>query len=157
MHNNINFNIETLIEEYTPYVFKVIDNAVGTNLSFEDKEEVISDTFYLLWKNQDKIETNLKAYLAKIAKNCAFYKMRKNNITLELNEELAPSITNSLDETLDIIEKLNLLNSEEKLIFNLYYLKGYKIKDISKIIKKSTSNIKVKLYRIRKKLKEGLR
>lgn len=157
MKNNIEFNIEVIIDEYSPYVYKIIDNIVGTSLSYADKEEIISDVFYLLWKNQDKINDNLKSYLATIAKNCTYYKLRTNKNNYEYDDNLKQEIyIPNLDNTLIIEEKINKLNDLEQNIFELYYIKGLKIKEISKLINKNISYIKVKLYRIRKKLKEDL-
>ena len=62
MKNTLEFNLEIVIDEYAGYVFKIVDNIIGTTLSYQDKEEIVSDTFYLLWKNQNRINTNLKAY-----------------------------------------------------------------------------------------------
>lgn len=57
MKNTLEFNLETIIDEYANYVFKIVDNIIGNTLSYQDKEEIVSDTFYLLWKNQEKINT----------------------------------------------------------------------------------------------------
>lgn len=156
MQNNFSFNIELVIEEYTSYVYKVVDNAVKNNLTYADKEEIIADTFYLFWKNQDKIKSNLKGYLASIARNCAYCKLRQNKIEYELNDEqLNIPYQNEIDEVIFIKEKIAKLNKEEKKLLELYYLDGYQIKDIAKILKINSSNVKVKLHRIRKKLKEA--
>ncbi len=154
MPEQISFNIELIIEEYTPYVYKVIDNLAGPKLTKEDKEDIISDTFYLLWKNQDKVKSNLKSYLAKIAKNCVYHKLKNLNRTFELNEEIIDSVQKSLDDSLIVKELLDKLTENEMYIFNLYYINGYKIKEIAKKLGKSVTNIKVCLYRIRKKIKE---
>lgn len=154
LHNKVDLNIELLIEEYTPYIFKIVDSISNDSLSYQDKEEIISDTFYLLWKNQTKIKTNIKSYLAKIAKNCTYHRLNQAKLTFELNENLDSEFTEDYDTNLLIKEKLKSLNIEERNIFNLYYINGYKIKEIAKLEKKSISNIKVTLYRVRKKLKE---
>ncbi len=154
MHNKVDLNIELLIEEYTPYIFKVVDSISNNSLSYQDKEEIISDTFYLLWKNQTKIKTNIKSYLASIAKNCTYNYLNHTKLTFELNENLESNSTFDYDTNLLIKEKLKNLNREEKDLFNLYYLNGYKIKEIAKIKRKSISNVKVTLFRVRKKLKE---
>ena len=88
MNSNINFNIEIIIDEYSNYVFKIVDNIIGTSLPYQDKEEVVSDVFYLLWKNQDNINNNLKGYLGVIAKNCSYSKLRKYNENLEYQDNL---------------------------------------------------------------------
>ena len=55
---------------------------------------------------------------------------------------------------LTIKQKLRKLSLEEQTIFKLYYVEGYKIKEISTKLDMKVSFVKVKLYRIRKKLKE---
>ena len=42
---------------------------------------------------------------------------------------------------------------QEKEIFHLYYIEGYKIKEIAKMKNQKTNYMKVKLHRIRKKLR----
>lgn len=154
MHNKVDLNIELLIEEYTPYIFKIVDSISNDSLSYQDKEEIISDTFYLLWKNQTKIKNNIKSYLARIAKNCTYHRLNKIELTFELNENLDSNFHEDYDTNLLIKEKLKSLNREDRNIFNLYYINGYKIKEIAELEGKSISNIKVTLYRVRKKLKE---
>ena len=87
MSNNIQFNIELIIDEYSNYIFKIVDNVVGTSLPYQDKEEIVSDVFYLLWKNQNNIQSNLKSYIGTIARNCSYEKLRKNKITFEYTEK----------------------------------------------------------------------
>lgn len=153
MINKLKIDIEVIIREYSNYVFRVVDNAVGNSLSYEDKEEIVSDTFYLLWKNQDKIETNLKSYLATIAKNCSYQRLNKIKDNLQY-DETTNAYNMDYEDNIYIGEILKVLNDGEKNIFNLYYVNGYKVKEIAKLINKSVSNIKIILYRIRKKLKE---
>lgn len=154
MSNNIQFNIELVIDEYSNYIFKIVDNVVGTSLPYQDKEEIVSDVFYLLWKNQNNIQSNLKSYIGTIARNCSYEKLRKNKITFEYTEVQDISNLVEYDNILIIKEKLNKLTAEEKNIFYLYYVDGLKIKDISKKLNKNISAIKIRLFRIRKKLKE---
>ncbi len=158
MKNNINFKIETIIDEYSNYIFKIVNNIVSTSLPYQDKEEIVADVFFLLWKNQEYINKDLKSYLAAIAKNSAYSKLRNKKITLELKDELiTDNLTFDTDNVIDEIlvrQKIEELSEIEKTIFTLYYVDGYKIKEIAKKLKLSSSGIKMKLYRIRKKLKE---
>lgn len=152
MKNTLEFNLETIIDEYAGYVFKIVDNIIGNTLSYQDKEEIVSDTFYLLWKNQDKISTNLKSYLSVIARNASYDKLRKYKFTTPICDNMGYDF--DFDTILEIKEKLKKLTLEELKIFELFYLKGLKVKEISKSLNKSTSAIKVILYRLRKKIKE---
>lgn len=158
MNSNINFNIEIIIDEYSNYVFKIVDNIIGTSLPYQDKEEVVSDVFYLLWKNRNNINNNLKGYLGVIAKNCSYSKLRKANENLEYQDNLLNNNVSikgfDSDYMFTIKQKLSKLSLEEQQIFKLYYVEGYKIKEISNKFGIKTSLVKVKLYRLRKKLRE---
>lgn len=156
MKNNVELNIDLIIEEYSPYIFKIIHNLAGNILSYQDIEEVMADTFYLFWKNQAKIKTNIKSYLASIAKNCTYNKLRQINQYLEYDDQLLNKQGYKEDEfdyMLIIEEKMKQLTDQEKEIFHLYYIEGYKIKEIAKMKNQKTNYMKVKLHRIRKKLR----
>lgn len=148
-------DIEKLIEKYSNYIYKIIDNIIGNKLNYQDKEEIMSDTFYLLWKNQNKIKTNIKSYLSTIARNCSYEYLRKKGIEIEFSDELNFKSIKDYDQVLELKDKLSLLTKEEKVIFDLYYIEGYKIKEIAKKLRRYPSTIKTKLHRLRKKLKEN--
>ncbi len=154
MNNTLNLNFDLIIDEYSNYVFKIVDNIVGNSLSYQDKEEIVSDTFFLLWKNQDKIDNNLKAYLGAIARNSSYNKLRQNNTHFALEESTIVAYEQDFDEIIMLKEKLKKLKPEEMSIFNLYYVKGLKVSEIAKVLGKTNSDIKIKLYRMRKKLRE---
>lgn len=153
MLGKLELDIEVMINEYSNYVFKIINNLVGDSLTYQDKEEIVSDTFYLFWKNQDKVEKNIKAYLGTIAKNLALRRVNKRQNNVMLDENII-GYEALIDNKLFIYEIVNVLSNDEKDIFILYYVKGYKIKEIAKSLNLSISNVKVKLYRIRKRLRE---
>lgn len=153
MKNMITFNIESLIDEYSSYVFKIVHQCVGDSLNYQDKEEIVADTFFLVWKNQRKIKTNLKSYLGVVARNCSYNYLRKNKMTYDLKEEMQYKDDNFL-QMLMIKQKLEKLTKEEQTIFELFYTYGYKIKEIAKMLELNTSSVKIRLYRLRKKLKE---
>lgn len=60
-------DINLIIEKYSNYVYKIIDNIIKNTLSYQDKEKAVSDTFYLFWKNQNNINNNLKYLKYKVA------------------------------------------------------------------------------------------
>lgn len=162
MSNNINFNIEVIIDEYSNYVFKIINNIVGTSLSYQDKEEMISDVFYLLWKNQNNINKDIKSYLGVITRNCAYSRLRTIKNNLEYNDVL------STDECMQdywkrqeyvfmIKQKIANLTVNEQKIFYLYYVQGYRIREIAQNLNIKPTRVKVTLFRIRKKLREDIK
>ena len=50
--NNV-LNIEEIVNDYSKFLYKVIKNN-SYNLTSEDIEEIISDSFFALWKNYIK-------------------------------------------------------------------------------------------------------
>ena len=155
MNNNLKFDIDIIIDKYSNYVFKIVNNMVNTSLSYQDKEEIVSDSFYLLWKNQDKIKDDIKSYLAAITKNCIYKKFKNNKIDYEL-KDLNDFVDFNNDDSIIINEAIENLKIEEKELFELYYVKGFKIKEIAQIKHISSSSIKMRLLRLRKKIKEVL-
>ena len=159
-------NLEEIIDKYSGYVYKVVENAAKQNLSKEDIEEIIADTFFVLWKNREKLEEDkpLNPYLAGIAKNLVREKARKQqkNYNIEDYENIIEG-NNPIDLKIEQREKiqaietiLNKMSKEDITIFNLYYYEERKIKEIANILNFSEFKIKSKLYRIRKKIKKKL-
>ena len=70
-------DIEEIMKNYTPYIYTILKNK-NTDLTDEDMEEIISDVFLAIWKNQSKLDINKKmsSYLVGIAKNLYNKKMR---------------------------------------------------------------------------------
>ena len=159
-------NIEKLINDYSGYIYVIIKNIAKDILSNEDIEEIISDVFVVCWNNRLKIDKGrpIKNYLVGIAKNLIKLKYRKNSLNLNI-DDFENSLINKFDineiyenyERNKIIEiSLEKMKKEDKEIFLLYYYNSRNIKEISKILNISTSKVKTKLFRIRKKLKSEL-
>ena len=85
---NNKLDLDLVIDDYTPYITKVINNMVGNNLTREDKEEIIIDTFFELWKNfnNNKQINALDAYLAGIARNLTKNKLKQNNVSVNIED-----------------------------------------------------------------------
>lgn len=157
-------NLDEVIDEFTPYVKKVIDNMVGNNLSYEDKEEVLTDTFFILWKNRNSEIKYLDSYIAGIAKNLIKEKFKKCNITYNIEDyENNIGYFDELEMFSEEREKINnleigykALNEMELKLISLFYYSSKSIKEIAKELKMSETNVKTKLFRIRKKLKKFL-
>ena len=158
-------NIEKVIINYTPYIYTIIKNK-NLNLSNEDIEEIVSDVFLAVWKNQSRLDINkeISTYLVGIAKNLYNKKIRnKKNIVNIENYKNNLFDTESIDIKIENTEKENLIfmlinnmKQEDKDIFILYYYNAKSIKDIANILNITENKIKSRLFRIRRKIKRGL-
>ena len=161
---NDELDLEKIIDEFSGYVYKIIKNMAV--LSDEDMEEIISDTFFILWKNKEKLDEGklLSSYIAGIARNLVKEKARVVNINVDIsNYENVLQDCEKMDmiceqrEKISIIEKtVKAMKEDDIFIFNLFYYSSMKINEIANILNVSEFNVKSRLYRIRKKIKKEL-
>ena len=85
---NNELDLERIINEYSSYIAIIINNMASTNLSNEDKEEIISEVFFILWKNKHKLDINksLSSYIAGITRNLVKEYLRKIKINLDISD-----------------------------------------------------------------------
>ena len=157
MNNYIAINIDDIIDEYSNYVFKIINNIIEEKLPYQDKEEILYDTFFLLWKHQNNIDSNLKSYLSTIARNLSYQRLRENKINFEYDDNIECCEYDDIISNTYIDEIIGILDDNEKELFDLYYVKGYKVKEIAKLKKKGCSAIKMQIFRMRKRIREVLK
>ena len=163
MKNN-ELDLEKIIDEFSGYVYKIIKNMAI--LSDEDTEEILSDTFFILWKNKEKLDEEqlISSYIAGIVRNLVKEKARVININVDIsNYENILQDCAQIDmiceqrEKISIIEKtVKAMKEDDIFIFNCYYYSSMKINEIANILNISEFNVKSRLYRIRKKIKKEL-
>ncbi len=159
---NSKFNLDQVIDDYTPYIKTIIHN-MANGLSYEDKEEILSDTFFVLWKNRKKEILNLDLYLAGITRNLIKEKLRKHRINYDLSEFEDSLEYNNIDlysNERAFIEELRdtfkISNSIDLEILNMFYFYSIPTKSIAKKLNISEINVRSKLFRMRKKIKKIL-
>ena len=160
-----NLDLEKIVDEYSGYIYTIIQNMSANIFNQEDIEEIISDTFFILWKNQNKIdkEKSLSSYIAGIARNLVKERLIKTNKNIINYLECDFFDIQMIDLEYENREKIEIIKNtmgkmkeQDKDIFNLYYYGNRKINEISKILKIAEFNVKSRLHRIRKKLKNEL-
>ena len=123
-----------------------------------DSDDIVQGVFVKLYKKQDilkKSDIEIKKWLIKVTiNNCKtlfLSSWNKRVISLSEKEE---NIIVKKDNDYVLLDEINKLSKNERLIVFLYYYENYKINEISKIMKKSETNIQTILYRARNKLKK---
>lgn len=152
-----------LVNKHKSLVFTIVLRICGSR---EDAEEVAQDVFVKAFHSLSsfKRESQFSTWLYRIAYNMAISKTRKKKIeTIELDERYANQWStedSAIDEyALSYEEKealarhaLDTLEPEESLLITLFYNQQLSTEEISRVTNFSVSNVKVKLFRIRKKL-----
>lgn len=163
---NEELNIEQIVKDYSGYIYKIIDNSSKIFFSSEDIEEIISDVFFILWKNKEKLDTEkqLSSYIAGITRNLIKQKNKKFKTFVDI-EDYIEKVDCNIDlekdyeyqERIDLLSNyLNKMKQDDKDIFKLFYYSGKSIKEIAIIMNLSEFSVKSKLYRTRKKLRNKL-
>lgn len=152
-----------LVLRYKDFVYTIVIRMINNK---QDAEEITQDVFIKAFEQLGSYQGNGKfsTWLYTIAYRKALDKLRsnKNIISVENIDTLQPndisSIKNELDNLLKKERKMliknciNKLDSVTSTIFTLYYYDEQSIKEISTITNLTVDNIKIKLFRGRKKL-----
>ena len=118
-----------VVDDYYNYVSTIIKNF--KIMYAEDEEEIISDVFLIVWKNQSKLNKNLNfsPYIAGITKKVVYKKFKKKVSSLEIedfNSILVDKfdierIVEEREMNTCILENLKKFGNEEYEIFTKFY------------------------------------
>lgn len=157
------YAFSVLVDRYKDLVYTLTLRMLKNR---EEAEEVSQDTFIKVYKrlNKFKGDSKFSTWIYKIAYNTSLDRLKKNkkfinNVAInEFTEHQVKTIDNALNKLEKkesehaIQECLNLLPSENSFLLTLYYYEELSLEEISKIIGITPNNVKVKLFRSRKKL-----
>ena len=157
-----------LVDRYKDLVYTL---ALRMMKHAEEAEEAAQDTFIKVYKSLNKFkgESKFSTWIYRVAYNTCLDRLKKNKrqqYTVEINEYTEHQVK-TLDNALDNIEAkereqtiqdcLALLPSEDSFLLTLYYFEELSLEEIGKIVDLNPNNVKVKLFRSRKKLATVLR
>jgi RNA polymerase sigma-70 factor (ECF subfamily) len=152
-----------LVERYQDHTYGLALRITGNAF---DAEEVAQDAFLKAYKslNTFKQKSKFSTWLYRITYNTAITRQRQNK-TKDCFIDLADAHQNELVTTMNVFNELykeerklyldkamEKLSDDEKFLIHLYYTDEKNVKDICEILKITEENVKIKLYRIRKKL-----
>ncbi len=153
-----------LVNKYKNMAYTI---ALKVMKNVEDAEDSAQESFIKAYNQIHTFENNSKfsTWLYTIVYRTAIYNLRKNSInTQQINEETTKNYktktTNDLeikDQQYYVNKAINNLPKMEALLITLFYLNENTVAEIVEITDLSASNIKVKLYRARKKMKKELK
>ncbi len=149
-------NIINTIEEYSNMVYRIAFMKVKTK---EEAEDIYQEVFFKLTQKMPKFksEEHKKAWLIRVTINISnnYLKSawRRKKVDLDENIEYIKDDSNNFSNVYDEVRKLP---EDYRLVIYLYYYEGYKVSEISSIIKKNENTIKTWLSRARELLRQRL-
>jgi RNA polymerase sigma factor (sigma-70 family) len=152
-----------LVNQYKDLVFALSYKMLKNR---EEAEEVSQDTFVKVFNSLNKFkgESKFSTWIYKITYNTCLDRLKKSKkersvlYIEDFSEHQVKAIENVLN-TIDenernqkIQECMLLLPSEEAFLLTLYYFDDQSTEEIAKVIDCNSNNVKIKLFRSRKKL-----
>ena len=142
-------------EIYDLYKNNIYRLALSYTKNYIDSEDIVQNVFIKYYKKINKVDNDkVKNWLIKVTINeCKTYFLSpwRKHVT-----ELSDENYKVTDKQVLFLKELSKLNKKDSLIIHLYYYEGYKISEISKILRINESTIKSRLCRARLKLKDLL-
>lgn len=155
---------EQLIERYIPYIMAVVIKTSGSQLTNEDREELVSDVFLKLWKNRHSLnikEGKEKAYMGTMARHMTLNVLKKKGLYEELPLEENKIDLDAKTPEQEIIEEqekekikeaVDALPEPDREIFIRRYFYFQKVIHIAKALDMNEQTVATKLYRGKGKL-----
>lgn len=152
-----------LVNQYKDLVFTL---ALRMLKHREEAEEVSQDTFIKVFKSLHKFkgDSKLSTWIYRVTYNNCLDRLKKQkaqyNIVAinEFTEHEVKTIDNAFENLVEaerrqtIQECIQMLPNDDAFLLTLYYFEEQSIEDISKVVGLTVNNVKVKLFRSRKKL-----
>jgi RNA polymerase sigma-70 factor (ECF subfamily) len=149
--------VEELAERYRDNLFAV---AFHVCKNAADADDIVQETFlqYYVAKKEFDSEAHIRAWLIRVtvnkAKNVNRSFWRQHKVPLE---EYMESLVFETQKEETLFETVMKLPQKYRIIIHLYYYEDYSVREIGEILSLKESNVKVRLSRGRKLLKEALK
>jgi RNA polymerase sigma factor (sigma-70 family) len=156
-----------LVDKYKQLAFSLSMKIIRNR---EDAEDAAQDAFVKAYRSLESYKggASFKTWFFRIVYTTAISKIRvKQNRQVSIDDcklsdselmdtESAIGQLNAEERSQHLLKAIDLLAPDERAILNLYYFEDLPVDEIAVIMEMSESNIKIKLFRSRKKLYERL-
>jgi RNA polymerase sigma-70 factor, ECF subfamily len=127
----------------------------------DEAQDVYQETFIRFYESaqQDREMTNVPGYLLKIARNLCLNCRRNKKQTVEFDDylSLVPPVAAEKNEFLHLITTaLDMLPDDYREVFVLREYEGLSYAEIAEIVDASLSNVKVRIFRAKQKIRDIL-
>lgn len=158
MINNAKGNFVILYEKYkTPVYFM----ALSILKDKTNAEDIMQEVFLRVYKSIEKNESimNFKAWVLKVTRNLSLNYIRDNKQVFEedVNEMAYVGFEDVLIEGMSSYKILQCISSDERMIFTLHYIDGYKLREIANILEIPMGTVQTKCHVAKKKLVQEIK
>lgn len=156
--------LEEAMDRYASYAAKIIAVFLNRSLPAEDMEEALSDVFINLWNSRERLEGDVKPYLAAIARNAARQRLRQFRPTEPLPADMEPADDGPLPEqraetaerAAALRQAMDGMAPEDRELFIRFYYLEQTVAEIAAVTGQKPSTLRSRLRRGREKLRRVL-
>lgn len=156
------------LEEYThmimPFKNKLYRQSLRILGNMAEAEDVVQEVLIKLWKNKDELEkyNSVEALCMRMTRNLSIDKLRSKHKRVEALPEYAdfeskdssPYRKAELKDTVDQVKKMVAqLPEKQRLVFQLRDMDGLTYQEIADTLEISMQQVKVYIFRARKKIR----
>lgn len=146
--------INYMINEYADMVYRIAYTRTNNK---QDSEDIFQEVYLKLAKRipNFKNKEHEKAWMIRVTINCS-----KNFLSSSWNKKtvgLDDNIPFETKESYELYSNIAKLSVKYRTVIYLYYYEGFKINEISKILKTNESTVKTRLSRAKENLKNIMR
>lgn len=161
-------NTTSFRNDVLPVKDKLFRLALRITLNREDAEDIVQDTLVKVWRElqHDAQIDNIEAFSLTVCRNlCLDLKEKKEKKNIQFDEQMhdrpdispLPSERMEKDERLTQLHRLiDSLPEKQRTAVQLRDIEGRSYKEIADIMQISESDVKVNIFRARKKIKDSL-
>ena len=147
-----------LYERYSKDIFKYSFSILKDE---DDAKDAVQEVFVKFAENENSFKRNCsyKTWLLVLTRNYCFNKTKSkgfNNASLE-EQTFIRNYEASYDTQITVRDALMQLSPEDNELIYLREYENYSYKEIAEITEQSLENVKIKIFRVRKKLREILK
>jgi len=151
-------SLPELYERYSKDIFKYSFSILKDE---DDAKDAVQEVFVKYAENENSFKRNCthKTWLLVLTRNYCFNKIKSkgfNNTSLEA-QQFNKTYEVDYDTQITVREALMQLNPEDNELIYLREYESYSYKEIAEITEQSLENVKIKIFRARKKLREILK
>lgn len=150
--------LSDLYEQYGKDIFRYAFSILKDE---EEAKDAVQEAFvkYARSENSFKGDCSQKTWLLIITRNYCFNRINKKDFSNERIDEESKNYKYEidLDTRISLKDALMMLSEEHNELLYLKEYEGYSYKEIAEITEQSMENVKIKLFRARKKLREILK
>ena len=145
-------DVEKIIETYGDMLYRLCVIMLKNEC---DAEDAVQETIISYYEKAPAFENrdHEKAWLIRVATNKCRDLLRFRTRHPQVSDDCLEQMVSDPADS-GILEALSALPEKYRLVLTLYYIEGYRTEEISKIIKRSSSAVKMRLQKGRRLLEE---